>query len=176
VANRLIAAVTRIPMHDNGCGLKVYRRAVVARAALPRGMNRFMPAIFGVSAREVAEVPVNDRRRVHGSSHYGLGRTVVVLRDLLAVRFIIAHPRASEPAWGAAGLLSASALAYALWQGHASAAALCGAATSAAGMIWWNLRRFNRAQRTGVYRVRTEYGPLPEREAAQGSGLLRLVS
>jgi hypothetical protein len=26
-------------------------------------------------------------------------------------------------------------------------------------MVWWNLRRFNRAQREGVFRVRQEFGP-----------------
>jgi hypothetical protein len=26
-----------------------------------------------------------------------------------------------------------------------------------AALVWWNLRRFNRAQREGVFRVRREY-------------------
>lgn len=157
IANRLIAAVTRIPVHDNGCGLKIYRRAVVQNAALPRGMNRFMPAIFGVTAAAVAEVPVNDRRRQHGQSHYGFSRTLVVIRDLLALRFIVANPRVSEPAWGAVAVVAALGCVYALWHGSVWRALIAALVVCVATMITWNLHRFNRAQRDGVFRVRREY-------------------
>jgi glycosyltransferase involved in cell wall biosynthesis len=157
LANRLIAVVTRIPMHDNGCGLKIYQRSVVEGAALPRGMNRFMPAIFGVTAAEVREVPVSDRRRQHGQSHYGLGRTLVVLRDLLALPFIIADARRGEPAWAAGAAAAAIACLCALWRGHSVLALVMLLAAGVATMIWWNLRRYNRAGRDGVFRVRREY-------------------
>jgi len=157
IANRAIAAVTRIPVRDNGCGLKIYRRAVVQNAALPRGMHRFMPAIFGVTAAEVAEVPVNDRRRRHGQSHYGFSRMLVVMRDLLALRFIIVAPRLSEVASMAITGVAAVVAVYGLWDGSPWLT-LTGVVIGSLGMmIWWNLRRFNRAQRHGVFRVRREY-------------------
>jgi glycosyltransferase involved in cell wall biosynthesis len=157
IANRLIIAISGVPVHDCGCGLKVYCRPVVAKAALPRGMNRFMPAIFGVRANEVAEVPVSDRRRQYGQSHYGISRTVIVLRDLLALRFIIAGARRSEPIVGLVGIVALLLLVHSIRQGagwFASAAALVAVV---AALIGWNLRRFNRAQRHGVFRVRREY-------------------
>ncbi len=157
IANRLIAAVTHIPVHDNGCGLKIYQRAVVQKAAVPRGMNRFMPAIFGVTAADVAEVPVNDRRRRHGRSHYSLSRTLIVMRDLLALRFIIANPRLSESAWAAVALVAGAAAVDGLLHPRAWLTACASLAASVALMIWWNLHRFNRAQRDGVFRVRREY-------------------
>ena len=157
IANRAIAAVTRIPVHDNGCGLKIYRRTVVQNAALPRGMNRFMPAIFGVTAAEVAEVPVNDRCRQHGQSHYGISRTLVVMRDLLALRFIIAAPRASELACIAVTAVAGVVCVYGLWYRNPWLTLAGAVIGSLAVMIWWNLRRFNRAQRDGVFRVRREY-------------------
>ncbi len=157
LANRLIATVSRIPVHDNGCGLKVYRRSVVEHAALPRGMNRFMPAIFGVRADEVAEVPVNDRRRQHGQSHYGISRTLIVLRDLLALRFIIASPRRSEAASAAVAVACVGAHLYGEWTRSGWLMLGSGAVVIVASMIWWNLRRFNRAQREGVFRVHREY-------------------
>src|SRR5262249_43078949 len=43
VANWLIVRASGVPVHDCGCGLKAYRREVVAGAQLPRGMNRFLP-------------------------------------------------------------------------------------------------------------------------------------
>ena len=158
IANWLIAAVTRLPVHDNGCGLKVYRRDVVAGASLPRGMNRFMPAIFGVTAAEVAEVPVDDRSRRHGESHYGISRTLVVMRDLLALRLIIANPRAGEPVSAAVTIAAALAGLAGVWRGDAALAVVGAVGVTIGAMIWWNLRRFNRAQRDGVYRVRREYG------------------
>jgi hypothetical protein len=32
-----------------------------------------------------------------------------------------------------------------------------------AALVWWNLRRFNRAQREGVYRIHREYTAEPDR-------------
>lgn len=160
LANRLIARVTRIPVHDNGCGLKVYRRAVVAAAALPHGMHRFLPAILGVGAHEVAEVPVRDRRRRHGESHYGIGRTLIVMRDLLALRSIIATPRRRAPVAVVVTIIAVATAVTGVWIGSAGlvvAAALVGAVGAVVG---WNLRRFNRAQRDGVFRVRREYSGL----------------
>jgi len=158
LANWLIAAVSRIPVHDNGCGLKVYRRSVVERAALPRGMNRFMPAIFGVAAHQVVEVPVRDRRRQHGQSHYGISRTLVVMRDLLALRAIIAHPQRSEVVWTVVAVSMATAVLYGQWTRHGWVVLGGTAVLTAAVMIRWNLRRYNRAQRAGVFRVHREYG------------------
>jgi len=157
IANRAIAAVTRIPVHDNGCGLKIYRRTVVQNAALPRGMHRFMPAILGVTAAEVAEVPVNDRRRQHGQSHYGVSRLLVVMRDLLALRFIVAAPHVSEPACVAVTAVAGAVSVYGLWYGNPWLTLPGVVVGGLAVMIWWNLRRFNRAQREGVFRVRREY-------------------
>jgi glycosyltransferase involved in cell wall biosynthesis len=160
IANGLIAAVSRVPVHDNGCGLKIYRRAVVERAALPRGWNRFLPAILGVRAGEVVEVPVNDRRRQHGQSHYGISRTVVVIRDLLALRFIIANPRRAEPAWAVAAVAAALGCMLGLWRANGLVLGLSVVVCTIALLIWRNLRRFNHAQRRGVFRVRREYtGP-----------------
>ncbi len=158
LANGLIAAVTRLPVHDNGCGLKVYRREVVAGASLPRGMNRFMPAIFGVTAAEVAEVPVDDRSRRHGQSHYGISRTLVVMRDLLALRAIIANPRAGEPVSAGVTIAAGLAALAGVWCGGTALTVVGAVGATIGAMIWWNLRRFNRAQRDGVYRVRCEYG------------------
>src|SRR5436309_12949878 len=92
MANWLIARATGVPVYDTGCGLKVYRREILNGTQLPRGMNRFLPAILGVKPSRVAEVIVNDRRRGSGQSHYGLSRTFVVLRDLLALPILVRRP------------------------------------------------------------------------------------
>ncbi len=153
LANALIAWVTRVPVYDGGCGLKAYRRSAIPRLHLPRGFNRFMPAILGVRAGEVAEVETRDRRRQHGRSHYGIGRTVVVLRDLLALRFIIDGARSAEIRFAVATAGFAALGALVMEQSRAAMVA-CDALAVVCGVIWWNARRFNRAQESGVYRLR----------------------
>lgn len=151
LANALIRWVTGIPLHDNGCGLKIYRRSLVHGAALPRGFNRFLPAVFGVTAAEACEVPVRDRRREHGQSHYGLARTFAVIRDVMVLPFVIHRPYGGE-----LGSLIVAILAtlYTLASRHLWTG---GAVAAIAASIAWNLRRYQRAQRDGVYRVRREY-------------------
>lgn len=155
LANALIVWVTRVPVYDSGCGLKAYRRSAIPRIHLPRGFNRFMPAIFGVQAADVAEVDTADRRRQHGRSHYGLARTLIVLRDLLALRFIIDDPRAAEK-WFAIATAASAAIAAVVMDRSTAAMVVFDALAVVLGMIWWNARRFNRAQETGVYRLREE--------------------
>ncbi|HUI26358.1 MAG TPA: glycosyltransferase family 2 protein [Candidatus Kryptonia bacterium] len=158
IANFLISTVTRIPVHDNGCGLKVYERQVLGAIQLPKGFHRFLPAILGVRPAEVAEVAVNDRRREHGESHYGISRTIVVIRDLLAIRFAIARPRAFEPIFAALAVIGALLAIFAVTRAASWAALLGALVATLAALVWWNLHRFNVAQRNGVYRVRREFG------------------
>ncbi|MBI4516650.1 MAG: glycosyltransferase family 2 protein [Deltaproteobacteria bacterium] len=157
IANALISAVTRLPVHDNGCGLKVYERALLAGIQLPKGIHRFLPAILGVRPHQVAEVAVNDRRRQHGESHYGISRTLIVARDVLAIRFMIANPSLFAPIFAGLTVLAGAAVLAALASGAVLAAMIALLTDAGAAMVWWNLHRFNRAQRDGVYRVRCEY-------------------
>lgn len=155
LANYLIARVTGLDSHDTGCGLKAYRSGALPRIHLPRGMNRFLPAIFKVEPAAFVEVPTQDRPRQHGQSHYGIGRTLVVMRDLLALPFILGDPRRAEVnfalATGGAAVVGAG-FSTVSW----TATALCDVVAIACGLIWWNVRRFNRTQSDGAYRMRAE--------------------
>jgi glycosyltransferase involved in cell wall biosynthesis len=155
IVDALIGRVTGVPLHDPGCTLKAYRRSALAPIHLPPGMNRFLPAILGVGASEVAEIPIRDRSRPHGSSGYGIGRTVAVLRDLLALRSIIRDPRRAEIAF-ALFTATAAGLGAVLMQLSPLLTAACDIAAVLFGSVWWNARRFNRAQREGVYRLRDD--------------------
>jgi len=166
IANWLIARATGVPVHDCGCGLKAYRREVVAGVQLPRGMNRFLPAILGVDPSRVAEVPVRDRPRGGGQSHYGLERVFVVCRDLVALPLLVrrrARTRALARTLGTTGAVltgvGLAALASALVRPGthriALAAALAALLAAAAGRaIGHNVDRFVTAQEEGVFRVR----------------------
>jgi glycosyltransferase involved in cell wall biosynthesis len=87
-ANRLIALVSGVAVHDTGCTLKAFRRDVVERLPIYAEQHRFLPVLSAGSGARVAEVVVNHRPRRFGKSKYGLGRALRVLVDLLAVQMI----------------------------------------------------------------------------------------
>jgi glycosyltransferase involved in cell wall biosynthesis len=155
IANELIVRVTRIPVYDGGCGLKAYRRSAVRRIHLPPGMNRFLPAILGVKPSQVAEVPISDRARQHGRSHYGISRTFVVLRDLCALPFLIRDPKRAEIHFGLA-TAGAAALGALLLDWSWRATIICDLTAVWLASIWWNVRRFNHAQSDDVYDLEEE--------------------
>ncbi len=83
-------SVTGDRIHDTGCSLKVFRRAVVERLHLFEGMHRFFPALARMHGFRVAEAPVRHFPRVHGRSKYGIGnRLFKGLYDLVAVRWMM---------------------------------------------------------------------------------------
>ena len=166
VANACIAMLTGVPVHDTGCGLKVYRREVLVGAQLPKGMNRFLPAILGVDRTRVAEEPTQDRVRGSGTSHYGLSRVFVVFRDLLALPLLVRRPPPGRKtaaalalvqglaAVGAVGALLALMLAPGP-RGPLVLATVAGALGAAAlGAIRFNVSRCQAARDGGVFRVR----------------------
>jgi glycosyltransferase involved in cell wall biosynthesis len=89
IANWLIARATGVPIHDNGCSLKVFRASVVKPLHLRPGMHRYLPAIASQVSGRVTEVVVNHRARRFGQSKYGLSRTFRVVGDLLWLRRVM---------------------------------------------------------------------------------------
>lgn len=89
IANRFRNMVTHDGIHDTGCELKLYRRAVIDRLQLFEGLHRFIPALALMHGFRVAEVPVQHFPRTHGYSKYGLGNRIFKsLYDLIAVRWM----------------------------------------------------------------------------------------
>ncbi len=89
IANRIIAKLTNVRLHDYGCTLKAYKRGVVKNIRLYGEMHRFIPALANFLGIKVTEIPVNHRPRIHGSTKYGLSRTYRVILDLINVRFLM---------------------------------------------------------------------------------------
>lgn len=88
VANRLIRRLTKVPLHDFGCSLRVYRRDILERTRLYGEMHRFMLALLAEVGAEMVEMEVRHHPRRFGTSKYRLDRTFRVLMDLLLVVFI----------------------------------------------------------------------------------------
>jgi len=106
LANRLIAQVTDVRLHDYGCSLKAYRAEVVKSIHLYGELHRFIPALASWMGVRMAEVPVNHRPREHGRSKYGLSRTLKVLLDLATVSFLLNYAARPMQLFGGLGLLA----------------------------------------------------------------------
>ncbi|MFH1107613.1 MAG: glycosyltransferase family 2 protein [Planctomycetota bacterium] len=87
-ANAIIRRITRVPLHDFGCTLKAYRREVLEGVSLSSELHRFLPALAAWHGAKITEMVVHHRPRVHGSTKYGLRRTMRVVLDLVTVKFL----------------------------------------------------------------------------------------
>jgi glycosyltransferase involved in cell wall biosynthesis len=88
IANKLLAAVSGVNLHDFGTTYKAYRREMLDDVRLYGDMHRFVPAICARLGAKIAEVPIKNVRRAGGKSNYGIGRTFRVGLDIITVRFI----------------------------------------------------------------------------------------
>jgi glycosyltransferase involved in cell wall biosynthesis len=91
IANLIISHATGVHLHDYGCSLKVFRSEVVKPMKLYGEMHRFLPAIASEFGVTIEEQVVHHRPRTHGTSKYGISRTLRVILDLLTVKFLISY-------------------------------------------------------------------------------------
>ena len=103
-ANRLISWSTGVKLHDYGCSLKVFRAEVVKPLKLYGEMHRFIPAIASEQGVVLREAVVNHRARKHGSSKYGISRTIRVVLDLITVKFLLSYSTRPLQIFGLIGL------------------------------------------------------------------------
>ncbi|NTV02397.1 MAG: glycosyltransferase family 2 protein [Chlorobiaceae bacterium] len=105
-----------IPLHDFNCGLKAYRRELVASLDLRGEMHRYIPVLAQWNGYRVAEIPVRHHPRKFGKSKFGTARFFTGLFDFLSVMFITRYLRSPMHFFGMAGLGSFSAgLCISLW-------------------------------------------------------------
>ena len=120
IANFVIRRVTGTKMRDLGCSLKVYRREISDELRLYGEMHRFIPVLVETIGARTAELPVNHRPRVRGTSKYGMTRTLKVLLDLTTVWFMRGYQTKPIYVFGGIGflliLLSAATAAYVLYE------------------------------------------------------------
>ena len=108
VANFLISALTGVRLHDYGCSLKAYRSEVLKNIHLYGEMHRFLPSLVSWMGIRVAEIPVAHARRQFGRSKYGLKRVIMVLLDLITVKFLLDYSTRPIQIFGLLGLMCTS--------------------------------------------------------------------
>lgn len=107
IANQLISFTTHVKLHDYGCTLKAMRQDVARNLRLYGEMHRFIPAIAYERGARIAELKVNHRPRLRGTSKYGISRTLRVVLDLLTVKFLSSYSTRPSHVFGPIGLGSA---------------------------------------------------------------------
>lgn len=162
VANWLISLVTGLKVKDNGCSLKAYLSPIPKKFQLPQGFHRFIPAIFGVKNEEVCEIMVIDRPRFYGKTHYNLKRTFEVIRELLTIKFILRDPIKFEKIFKylfyfnfCFFLISLVFICLSKLSFFKKTIIECFFLSflGFSYIVWKNLKRFNKAQKEGVFKV-----------------------
>ncbi|MGV7927676.1 MAG: glycosyltransferase family 2 protein [Spirochaetota bacterium] len=105
IANRLIAHVSGVRLHDLGCSLKAYRGEVIRQVKLYGEMHRFIPVHASWVGASITEIPVNHNPRRYGKSKYGIVRTFKVILDLFTVKFMGSFATKPIYIFGGAGIV-----------------------------------------------------------------------
>jgi glycosyltransferase involved in cell wall biosynthesis len=116
-ANKLMAWLSGVQIHDFGTTFKAYRRGVIQSIPLYGEMHRFIPALASWYGASICEIPIRNVNRQRGKSHYGLGRTFRVFFDLVTIRFLLRYlsrPLHFFGGLGALGMFAGSVMAAAL--------------------------------------------------------------
>jgi glycosyltransferase involved in cell wall biosynthesis len=114
IANRLMAILSGVAIHDFGTTFKAYRREVIQNIPLYGEMHRFIPALASWYGASICEIPISNPAREYGKSHYGIFRTFRVFFDLMTIRFLLRYmtrPLHFFGTIGALGMLTGSGLA-----------------------------------------------------------------
>ena len=106
IANKLIAKVTGLKLHDYGCSLKAFKKEIIDDVKLYGELHRFLPVLANIEGAKIKEIKVNHRSRKYGSSKYGIDRTFRVLMDLLTVWFMTKFLTRPMYGFGFVGIVS----------------------------------------------------------------------
>jgi glycosyltransferase involved in cell wall biosynthesis len=106
VANWIIGKITGVPIKDNGCSLKAYRRDVIQEIPLYSDMHRFIPAMTTLAGTKITEIKVNHHPRQFGVSKYGISRIYKVIIDLIVIKTIISFSSRPLHFFGGLGTVS----------------------------------------------------------------------
>jgi glycosyltransferase involved in cell wall biosynthesis len=105
VFNWLVSWLTGVYLHDHNCGLKCYRREVLAEVRLYGELHRFVPVLAAARGFRVGELAVAHRPRKFGRSKYGVRRFIKGFLDLLTVKFLTGFGQRPQHLLGGIGLV-----------------------------------------------------------------------
>lgn len=104
-ANWMMAKLSGVDIHDFGTTFKAYRHRVIHDIPLYGEMHRFIPALASWHGASICEIPIHNINRQHGTSHYGIGRTLHVAFDLITIRFLLKYLNRPLHLFGKIGII-----------------------------------------------------------------------
>lgn len=87
IANKIIASLTGVNLHDFGCTLKAYKAKYLKRMKLYGELHRFLPALLAWQGCKITEIKVKHNKRLHGKSKYGVSKIFRVIPDIIIAKF-----------------------------------------------------------------------------------------
>ena len=105
--NAATAWATSVQGSDMNSGLKAMSAEFAQSVDLYGELHRYLPVLATWAGFSVAELDVNHRPRLHGSSKYGIARFWRGLFDLVTVKFLTAYHRRPFHLFGGAGVIAA---------------------------------------------------------------------
>ena len=106
LANKLIAKLMRMELHDLGCSLKVYKRDLIDELHIYGELHRFIPAVAMQYGATIVEQEVSHHKRQFGVSKYGLDKTIRVALDIIQLYFFQKFLQRPLHFFGYAGLIA----------------------------------------------------------------------
>lgn len=87
--NSVTSKVSRIPLHDFNCGLKIYRKKVVKSIEVYGEMHRYIPVLAKWAGfKKIGEKVVTHQARKYGVTKFGWERFVNGFLDLMSITFV----------------------------------------------------------------------------------------
>ncbi len=106
IANWLMAKLSGVDIHDFGTTFKAYRSDILHQIPLYGELHRFIPALASWLGASIVEIPIKNRNRERGVSHYGITRTFRVFFDLITIRFLLRYLSRPLHFFGTVGVLA----------------------------------------------------------------------
>lgn len=107
IANWMIRQSSGVHIKDYGCTLKVFRKEVAKDIGLYGELHRFIPVLVNLEGGRITQVDVKHHPRVHGTSKYGMGRTLKVVSDLMFMLFLKKYMQKPMHLFGNTGVVVA---------------------------------------------------------------------
>jgi glycosyltransferase involved in cell wall biosynthesis len=89
IYNWVTNTIFGLNLHDQNCGFKAYKKAVVKKLSLFSDLHRFIPVLVVNLGYKVTEVKIEHRKRTSGQSKFGIKRFFMGFWDLLVVLSLI---------------------------------------------------------------------------------------
>lgn len=107
IANWIIRRSSGVHIKDYGCTLKVFRKEVAKDIGLYGELHRFIPVLVNLEGGRITQVDVKHHPRVHGTSKYGMSRTLKVVSDLMFMLFMKKYMQKPMHLFGNTGVVVA---------------------------------------------------------------------